>query len=251
MIRIFKNLEEYNAFTNNGHDLMSGDLYWVEDSKSAFFLTNNIDGDVKKYDMLDEIPDGYIVPSGNIAITENGEGIDVTNYATATVNVPSTGGGNEDLINLIERDITTLNIPDGTTKIGNYAFYYYSGLTDVTIPESMTSIQNYAFAYCSKLTSVTIPESVTSIQNYAFRDCSALTAITVLAATPLTLGIGVFTNTNNCPIYVPAASVDAYKTATNWSKYASRIYAIGSVVEGGPSGGGPSGGDPSEGPTID
>ena len=172
------------------------------------------------------------------AITDKGGSVgnDFKTYAQAITNLPS-GGGNEDLINLIERDVTTLNIPDGTTKIGSYAFYYYSGLTDVTIPESVTSIQNYAFAYCSKLTSVTIPESVTSIQNYAFRDCSALTAITVLAATPPTLGIGVFTNTNNCPIYVPAASVDAYKTATNWSKYASRIYAIGTVIEGGPSGG--------------
>jgi len=33
-------------------------------------------------------------------------------------------------------------------------------------------------------------------------------------------------NTNNCPIYVPSASVNAYKTATNWSTYASRIQAI-------------------------
>lgn len=230
MIRIFKNLEEYNTFTNNGQDLVSGDLYWVEDNKSAFFLTNNIDGYVKKYDMLDEIPDGYIVPSGNIAITENGEGIDVKNYATATVNVPSTGGGNEDLINLIERDITTLNIPDGTTKIGNSTFYKCIRLTNVTIPNSVTTINEYAFQDCSALTDVTIGNGVTEIGNSAFNNCRRLTSITIKATTPPTLSSMAFFDTNNCPIYVPAASVSAYKAATDWSEYASRIKGIGEVA---------------------
>jgi len=40
------------------------------------------------------------------------------------------------------------------------------------------------------------------------------------------LGRDVFYDTNNCPIYVPAASVDAYKSASGWSAYASRIQAI-------------------------
>jgi len=40
------------------------------------------------------------------------------------------------------------------------------------------------------------------------------------------LGTSAFDSTNNCQIYVPAASVDAYKAATNWSSYASRIQAI-------------------------
>ena len=88
MIRVFENLQEYNTFTNNGQNLVSGDLYWVKGEKSAFFLTNNIDGEVKKYDMMDEIPEGYIQPTGNIAINANGEEIDISQYATASVNVP-------------------------------------------------------------------------------------------------------------------------------------------------------------------
>jgi hypothetical protein len=35
-----------------------------------------------------------------------------------------------------------------------------------------------------------------------------------------------FESTNNCPIYVPAESVDAYKTAQYWNDYARRIRAI-------------------------
>ena len=40
-------------------------------------------------------------------------------YAQAITDLPSGGGGNEDLVNLIERDVTTFDIPDGTTKIGD------------------------------------------------------------------------------------------------------------------------------------
>ena len=172
-------------------------------------------------------------------------------YAQAITNLPS-GGGNEDLINLIERDITSLTIPEGTKSIGNYAFYGCSNLTDVTIGNGVTSIGNFVFNNCSSLTSVTIPNSVTSIGNGAFNKCSSLTdvtigngvtsigngafyncsrltSVTIKATTPPTLGTNPFGNTNNCPIYVPAESVDAYKTATNWSAYANRIQAIPTV----------------------
>ena len=72
-----------------------------------------------------------------------------------------------------------------------------------------------------------IPNGVTTIEDYAFYQCSSLTSITVNATTPPTLGgENCFDNTNNCQIYVPAGSVNAYKTATNWSEYASRIQAI-------------------------
>ena len=45
--------------------------------------------------------------------------------------------------------------------------------------------------------------------------------MTIEAETPPTLGSEVFYNTNNCSIYVPCGTLDAYKTA--WSKYASQI----------------------------
>ena len=70
-------------------------------------------------------------------------------------------------------------IPDGTKKIGEYAFYNCSGLTSITIPDSVTSIGDYAFYNCSGLTSITIPDSVTSIGDYAFYNCSGLTKMTI------------------------------------------------------------------------
>lgn len=85
------------------------------------------------------------------------------------------------------------------------------------------------FYGCNKLTSLFIPSNISSIGDSAFNGCSGLTSITVDSTTPPTLGgTNVFDNTNNCPIYVPDASVSAYKTADKWSEYASRIKPISS-----------------------
>ena len=76
-------------------------------------------------------------------------------------------------------NILTVELPEGLTNIGSYAFYKCSGLTSISIPNSVTSIDEYAFYSCSGLTSITIPNSVTSIGKSAFSDCSGLTSVSI------------------------------------------------------------------------
>lgn len=105
---------------------------------------------------------------------------DFTTYATAISNLPSGGGGSDDLKNLIEGDISgSFTIPSGTTIIKYSTFYNCSGLTSISIPNSVTSIAGSAFNGCSGLTSVTIPDSVTSIDNQAFNNCFGLTSVSI------------------------------------------------------------------------
>lgn len=144
---------------------------------------------------------------------------------------------------------TSFTIPPSVTTFGSRVFYNFSGLnsvtidyasnailgrnqfsgssiTSLTIGSNPTSIGEGMFRTCTKLTTLVIPSNISSINNYAFDGCSGLTSITVHSVTPPTLGYGAFDNTNDCPIYVPPESVDAYKAASGWSNYASRIQAI-------------------------
>ena len=118
-------------------------------------------------------------------------------------------------------------IPNGVTKINNAALQNCSGLTSIDIPDSVTSIGTNAFRSCNGATGCTIGTGITSINIYAFYNCTNLTSITINATTPPRLSdANAFTNTNNCPIYVPSASVNTYKTTNKWSSLASRIQAI-------------------------
>ena len=141
--------------------------------------------------------------------------------------------------------ITTVNIRDGVTSVGNRAFIDCAVLTSVTIPNSVTSISNNAFFSCSALTDIAIPNSVTTIGQYVFYGSSALTNITIPNSVT-SLGESIFRNcsaltdmyvswttavpdwptnfTNKSPqssitLHVPCEAIDLYQAADGWKDY--------------------------------
>ena len=148
--------------------------------------------------------------------------------------------------------LVSVNLSNKITSLPNEVFIRCSSITSVGDLSNVTSVGKYALAYCQKLASVNL-SSATSIGNYALREgraltslefgnltslgegalsfCTNLASVVIRATTPPTLGTNAFQETNNCPIYVPDASVDAYKAATNWSALASRIKPLSEYVE--------------------
>ena len=109
--------------------------------------------------------------------------------------------------------------------IGNTAFGSCTDITSVTVEEGVNYISNFAFMGCSNLTTATLPSTITSFGNQVF-GYSGLTSITIRATSPADISENnPFADASSLAhIYVPAASVDAYKTA--WSDYASIIEEI-------------------------
>lgn len=118
-------------------------------------------------------------------------------------------------------------LPNTLTEIGPGTFAFCSALTNVDIPSSVVTIGTDAFAHCKALEELDIPQSIQSIGENAFGFNDNLQQVIVRASTPPSLGSYAFQWANSTfIIYVPDASVEAYKTATNWSSYASRIKGL-------------------------
>lgn len=79
--------------------------------------------------------------------------------------------------------------------------------------------------FSSKTTFMRLPATLTSISAWAFQNMAALKVVISDNTTPPTCTANIFSNYTGT-IYVPDASVDAYKAATGWATYASRIKGI-------------------------
>ena len=127
-----------------------------------------------------------------------------------------------------------INLPN-LESLGNSAFRGTKitkvvSLGKITILEGILS--NGTFYNCVNLVEVTLPDTLTTIGAHDFYGCSSLVSVVLQAETPTTLGGEAFSKTHaDLKIYVPDASVEAYKTATNWSTYANRIHPLSEYVE--------------------
>ena len=102
--------------------------------------------------------------------------------------------------------ITKVELPEGLTTIGDFAFSNMAALRQITIPNTVTSIGNSAFLFCnmkevsipegvktigsnafdnSSLESVVLPASVTEVGMHAFNSCKQLQTLTVQGETRL------------------------------------------------------------------
>ena len=75
--------------------------------------------------------------------------------------------------------LKSLDLPEGITAIGTNAFWYCSSLAAISLPTSLKEIGYAAFFQCTSLPSIVIPDGVTHIARYAFLNCSSLSSITL------------------------------------------------------------------------
>ena len=122
----------------------------------------------------------------------------------------------------------TINMPNLESLGTNYAFTG-SGIERVENLGKVTNIPR-CFDKCPNLKFVRFPSSVTTIHSSVFYTSRALETLICESATPPTLSA--FNEVNKTfLIYVPDASVTAYKEASGWSGCADRILPLSEYTE--------------------
>jgi hypothetical protein len=185
------------------------------------------------------IPEGITKIS---AVAFRADGYNIGNENITSVSFPSTlaeigtNGGIGAFYQCRFLTSVDMSAAEGLTEISHSAFAYCRSLASIQFPPKLATIGADAFWYCDGildptsdlLTSISLPAMLVSIGNRAFDGCKNLATIAIEAGTPPTLGEyalsrGTITLQH---IYVPSASVEAYKTAEGWSAYAALIEAI-------------------------
>ncbi len=149
--------------------------------------------------------------------------------------------------------MSSITIPESVTTLGRCVFYWCenlsafygkfastdnrclvvdgylnsfarAGLSEYTIPDNVSIIGESSFRGV-QITSITIPQSVSQIEQSAFQYCPKLTTIYCKPTTPPSISPyeSFDTELDGRTFYVPSASVEAYKTAENWSTFANQI----------------------------
>ena len=118
-------------------------------------------------------------------------------------------------------EVTKLNIPNGVTKINDYAFKDCTSITEVVLSSSVLSIGESAFNGSDRLTDVYIPSSMTSIDYGAFYKCTALTNVFCYTEEVPNTKTNAFTNSNfkAATLHVLDVAEEAFRTASPWKDF--------------------------------
>lgn len=154
-----------------------------------------------------------------------------------------------------ESGIVTVKLPNSIGTITSRAFYYCRALTEVTTYGTAsdtgadTAIQAYCFEGCPELSRFEIPQSIRILGQGLLGGNKKVTRITIPASV-MQINFSAFNHTgikevkvegitppqvfehvwygfpdDIAAIYVPAVSLEKYKTANGWKDYASKLKA--------------------------
>lgn len=145
---------------------------------------------------------------------------------------------------ILSGDISTINIPEGVTKLKAYALSDTQA-TSITLPSTLTTAASFAFAANAQLASIDLGSGLTKVPESGFRNCTSLKdvilpaqityinyvafyglrnwTLTMLREASVVNKHNVIWNEAPQAIYVPDAVVSTYQSSTAWSSFSSII----------------------------
>ena len=136
-------------------------------------------------------------------------------------------------LKIVDDGTETFEMPSSLFASSSGQNYF---LEEIVLPDTVTALKVSSFTKSNSLKTVDLGSGILNISNESFKECYLLDKLIIRNPNfTVTLGTTVFDSTKIASgtgyIYVPDARVTAYKSATNWSAYASQIKGL-SELEG-------------------
>lgn len=147
-------------------------------------------------------------------------------------------------IGILSGDISTINIPEGVTKLRDYALYGTQATT-ITLPSTLVTAGSSALQQNTQLTSLDLGGGLVSVNQGLLRNCTSLKdvilpsqinyinyvafyglrnwTLTMLREASVVNKHSAIWDEAPQAIYVPDAVVSTYQSSTAWSSFASII----------------------------
>lgn len=118
--------------------------------------------------------------------------------------------------------LTEILLPQSIEIIRSNAFQNCYLLKKIDFSKcNVKEIQGSAFSDCVSLKEVVLPKTIKTLDYGVFYNCTSLRFFTIMASTPPTLYMFIFSNTSysSCKLIVPEGSKTKYQTAQFWDSF--------------------------------
>ena len=122
-------------------------------------------------------------------------------------------------------DLTAIHLPASLKIVDTEAFWNCVGVTEIVIPDNVDTIADYAFEGMENVTKITLPANLKQIGAWVFVGCNQLEQIICPAEVPASHSLDAMylvdglNDPSSIKLYVPDASVSAYKGADGWKEF--------------------------------
>ena len=207
---------------------VNGIYYSLDSALTATVVKDTING----YQGITEVVIPSTITSEGVTYTVTAIGYSAFSGCSALTAIELPNTLEEiDLLAFNATGLSHITLPSSITYVGFNSFAECSALESVNISDGITTVFDMLFAQCPALTTLELGKDVQTIAMMAFFNSASLAKITCHAVVPPSVGMMAFSGsiTSTAVLYVPEASIDAYKEASTWKNFLN-IKAIGDTT---------------------
>ena len=187
-------------------EIIKGKIYYVSQDKNVIPIAVELGFSINPYEITDS---GVLKSSSmNLYLVDNDGHLDLSEYE-GKIKTIEAGAFSKVEIESGINPLQSIVLPKGITTIGDDAFSYNTSLTSIEIPDTVTYIGDYCFSGCNRLQKIKLSKKIQTINQRLLQGCSSLTEIEIPEGVK-SIGYAAFISCNKLTTITLPASLTSF-----------------------------------------